>query len=112
MKIITRSGLLLSILILAISCKTQPLKQDDFVGYLFAYFEGTGPGDQQEQLRFAVSPDAVNWSALNNNDPIIPSFKISNTGGIRDPYICRVEEGKNYYIVATDMYTKKGWLGQ
>ena len=32
-------------------------------GYLFAYFEGKGAGDKQEQIRFAVSDDAVNWKA-------------------------------------------------
>ena len=32
-------------------------------GYLFAYFEGKGDGDQQEQVRFAVSDDAIHWKA-------------------------------------------------
>ena len=110
MKHIPKLGLFLSMLILTSSCKPQKPKRDNFWGYLFAYFEGTGPGDQQEQLRFAVSSDAVNWKALNNNKPIIPSSRISKTGGIRDPYICRGEKGRNYYIVATDMYTiKNGW---
>ncbi|MDO3694705.1 family 43 glycosylhydrolase [Wenyingzhuangia sp. chi5] len=78
-------------------------------GYLFAYFEGKGPDDQQEQLRFAVSNDAIHWNALNNNQPIIPSEKISNTGGIRDPHILR-GENNDFYMVATDMYTRKnGW---
>lgn len=26
---------------------------DKYEGYLFAYFEGSGKGDEQEQLRFA-----------------------------------------------------------
>lgn len=78
-------------------------------GYLFAYFEGSGAKDQQEQLRFAVSEDAVNWYALNDNRPIIASDSISESGGIRDPHILRGEDGC-YYIVATDMMVaKNGW---
>jgi arabinoxylan arabinofuranohydrolase len=64
-------------------------QKKDFKGYLFAYFEGKGPAEKQEQLRFAVSDDAVNWKALNNNEPIIPSKDIAATGGIRDPHILR-----------------------
>lgn len=81
-----------------------------FEGYLFAYFEGRGGELQREQLRFAVSPDAVNWRALNGNRPIIPSAEISGTGGIRDPYITRGEQEDAFYMVATDMFTyKDGW---
>ncbi len=79
-------------------------------GYLFAYFEGTGPKNLQEQLHFGLSTDAVNWHALNNNQPIIPSKDISSTGGIRDPHVLRGEDQKSFYMVATDMFTiKNGW---
>jgi hypothetical protein len=88
----------------------QQKRLPDFDGYLFAYFEGSGDKNIQEQLRFAVSSDAVNWFALNGNKPIIASEKISSTGGIRDPHILRGEEPNSYYITATDMYTfKDGW---
>ena len=80
-----------------------------FSGYLFAYFEGGGDKNLQEQLRFAVSEDARNWYALNGNRPIIASDTISESGGIRDPHILRGEDGC-YYIVATDMMVaKNGW---
>ncbi|WP_205945642.1 glycoside hydrolase family 43 protein [Pedobacter frigiditerrae] len=79
-------------------------------GYLFTYFEGSGPRDKDEQVRFGVSADAVNWSALNKNQPIISSELISGTGGIRDPHILRGEDEKSFYMVATDMSTaKNGW---
>ena len=88
----------------------QQKRLPDFDGYLFAYFEGSGEKNIQEQLRFAVSSDAINWFALNGNKPIIASEKISSTGGIRDPHILRGEEPNAYYITATDMYTfKDGW---
>ncbi|NGM67194.1 family 43 glycosylhydrolase [Sphingobacterium sp. SGR-19] len=85
-------------------------QESKFEGYLFAYFEGTGKGEQQEQLRFAVSADAVNWTALNGNRPILASAAISQTGGIRDPHIYRGEDEDSFYMVATDMFTKRnGW---
>jgi len=87
----------------------KDVRDKTFDGYLFAYFEGAGDKLKQEQLRFAVSSDAVNWTALNNNRPIIPSDEISQTGGIRDPYLMR-GENNDYYMVATDMFTfKDGW---
>ena len=68
-----------------------------------------GSGNQQEHLRFAISEDAKNWYALNDNQPVIASDSISTSGGIRDPHILRGEDGC-YYIVATDMNTvKNGW---
>lgn len=85
-------------------------EEPSYDGYLFAYFEGSGDTKKQEQLRFAVSSNAVDWNALNNNEPIIPSENISQTGGIRDPHILRGEDNKTFYMVATDMFTHKdGW---
>lgn len=82
----------------------------EFQGYLFTYFEGSGPRQSDEQIRFGASADAINWLALNNNQPIIASEKISGTGGIRDPHILRGEDEKSFYLVATDMNTgKNGW---
>ena len=84
--------------------------EPQYAGYLFAYFEGSGEAEKQEQLRFALSTDAVNWTALNGNRPIIASDTISKSGGIRDPHILRGEDGKSFYMVATDMFTVKyGW---
>lgn len=85
-------------------------EEQPYDGYLFAYFEGSGPREQQEQLRFGASADAIHWNALNNNEPVISSREISATGGIRDPHILRGEDGKTFYLVATDMHTTKdGW---
>ena len=80
--------------------------REKYAGYLFAYFEGGRGG---EALRFALSRDAVNWHALNMDEPIIPSADISESGGIRDPHIIRGGDGW-FYIVATDMFTEQyGW---
>ncbi|WP_295772157.1 glycoside hydrolase family 43 protein [uncultured Mucilaginibacter sp.] len=81
-----------------------------FNGYLFSYFEGAGPKQAQEQIRFGVSSDAIHWTALNNNEPILSSANISSTGGVRDPHILRGEDNKTFFMVATDMFTvKNGW---
>lgn len=108
---ITFSSLLLAALAwgtpLQVSAAKKAAPNNKFAGYLFAYFEGSG--NQQEHLRFAISEDAKNWYALNDNQPIIASDSISTSGGIRDPHILRGEDGC-YYIVATDMNTvKNGW---
>ena len=84
-------------------------KPTPYAGYLFAYFEGGGDSNLQEQLRFAISEDARNWYALNEGRPVVGSDSISESGGIRDPHILRGEDGC-YYIVATDMMTaRNGW---
>ena len=96
--------------VLAVVVSLQASAQE-MSGYLFAYFEGSGDTNLMEQLRFAVSEDAQNWYALNENRPIIASDSISESGGIRDPHILRGENGC-YYIVATDMHVfdpKQGW---
>ena len=87
----------------------QLFAQSDLSRYLFAYFEGSGEGRLQEHLRFAISRDAVNWRALNDNLPVVASDTIAKTQGIRDPHILRGENGE-YLIVATDMNTvRDGW---
>ncbi|QNR82867.1 glycoside hydrolase family 43 protein [Pedobacter riviphilus] len=93
------------------SFKIRIAKEDPpFDAYLFTYFEGTGPKELQEQLRYGISADAINWSALNNNQPIISSELISATGGIRDPHLLRGENINDFFLVATDMFTvKNGW---
>lgn len=94
---------------IAMRGETKQVTQNEFEGYLFAYFEGGGNIMKQEQLRFALSNDGINWRALNENRPIIASDTISESGGIRDPHILRGEDGK-FYLVATDMFTHKyGW---
>ena len=79
---------------------------EDFSAYLFAYF--TGNSGNQEAIRFAISDDAYNYKAINNNNPIVSSAAISSSGGVRDPHILR-GENNDYYMVATDMVSALGW---
>lgn len=43
----------------------QPNQDAPMRGYLFAYFTGNGPG--QEQIHFALSQDGFHYKALNDN---------------------------------------------
>ncbi|HEX8462323.1 MAG TPA: glycoside hydrolase family 43 protein, partial [Segetibacter sp.] len=78
-----------------------------YSAYLFAYF--TGNNKSEEAIRFALSNDGYNFRALNNDNAIISSQKISSTGGVRDPHILRGADGKTFYMVATDMVSALGW---
>lgn len=91
-------------------CATQKAASSErqYAGYLFAYFVGNGPG--QEQIHFAISEDGLNFKALNNNRPIIRSEDISTSGGVRDPHILRGADGKTFYMVVTDLHVPTmGW---
>jgi len=90
---------------LAQSYKSGPAEKD-FVAYLFTYFKGNAV--QDEAVCYAISTDGYNFKALNNNNPVMSSDKISSTGAVRDPHILRGEEGK-FYMVLTDMASSKGW---
>ncbi len=80
---------------------------EQMTGYLFVYFTGNDPRD--ETVHYALSRDGLNYKALNDNAPIIDSKLISETGGVRDPHILRSENGKEFYMVVTDMTSNKGW---
>lgn len=93
-------------------CSSQPLygsgpAEKDFVAYLFAYFKGNNVED--EAVCYAISKDAQNFYALNQNNPVIASEDISSTGGVRDPHILRGQNGRTFYMVLTDMTSSKGW---
>jgi arabinoxylan arabinofuranohydrolase len=82
-------------------------RKDPGEAYLFVYF--TGNSKSEEQIRFALSKDGYHFQALNGNQPVISSSSISSTGGVRDPHILRGEDGKTFYMVATDMVSANGW---
>ncbi len=109
--------LVVATLLLACSCSSSRKSvsnnqtEPQYSAYLFVYFEGAeGTRKNQEQIRFATSPDAVRWKALNHNQPILNSDDITLSGGIRDPHILRSEDGNTFYMVVTDMSTAtNGW---
>lgn len=103
--------LMLPSVIFAQSGATKKLQssapKEKYQGYLFTYF--TSNKKSEEAIRFAISMDGYHYRALNNNEPIVSSEKISSTGGVRDPHILRGADGKTFYMVATDMISAHGW---
>lgn len=82
--------------------KSDHAKLHNTSAYLFTYFTGNGKGE--EAIHFALSADGLVYKALNKDQPVISSLAHSSTGGLRDPHILRAEDGKTFYMVATDMH--------
>ena len=90
--------------------KTVAQSQEDpneMVAYLFTYFNSNAPED--EQICYALSDDGYNYTPLNHGFPVITSDTIALTQCVRDPHILRCEDGKTFYMVATDMRSSLGW---
>lgn len=81
-------------------------KTNKYTSYLFTYFTGNAP--QEEQIRYALSDDGWTWNPLNNGNPIISSDSIALKKAVRDPHILRGEDGY-FYQVVTDMASSQGW---
>ncbi|MBO7156507.1 MAG: glycoside hydrolase family 43 protein [Clostridia bacterium] len=88
-----------------------PVDNDEYA-YLFVYFKGNedlkedGTRNVEEAIFYAVSLDGYSYKALNNDKPVLISN--SGTGGTRDPFIFKTEEG-DYVMLATDMHARYGW---
>ncbi len=72
--------------------------------YLFVYFVGNEP--EQERIHFAISRDGYNFTALNDNRPVIRQTLGKKC--VRDPYIFKGQD-EYYYIIGTDMKCIEGW---
>jgi hypothetical protein len=69
-------------------------------GFLFVTFKGE-QNPMTEQIYFAVSKDGRQWEALNGAEPVLVS-KLGEKG-VRDPYLIRSEDGKKFWMIATDL---------
>ena len=92
---------------LSACCLCLSLMADDYVAYLFTYFNSNAPED--EQICYAISEDGYNYTPLNHGKPVIASDTIAFTGCVRDPHILRGEDGNTFYMVVTDMKSSLGW---
>lgn len=83
------------------------MNRNDFYGYLFVHF--IGEEKEGEQIYFSISRDGLHWDDLNNGNLILKSSV--GEMGVRDPFMIRSEDGKKYYIIATDLCIAngKGW---
>ncbi|HEU5470812.1 MAG TPA: glycoside hydrolase family 43 protein [Actinophytocola sp.] len=72
-----------------------------FAGYVMAYFtESPQRTANNYGLHLAVSTDSLNWTPLNQNNPV--TTPTQGTLGLRDPYILRKQTG-GFVILATDL---------
>jgi hypothetical protein len=73
-----------------------------YTGYVMAYF--TESPDMQAAnygLHLAVSRDGLNWTPLNQNDPV--ATPTAGTQGLRDPFVFRRQDG-TFVVIATDLF--------
>ena len=68
--------------------------------FLFVTFKGEN-SPLTEQIYFAVSKNGTDWEALKQGRPILTSQL--GEKGVRDPYLLKSNDGKHYYILATDL---------
>lgn len=73
-------------------------------GYLFVTF--TGESEDGEQVYLALSRDGFYWRDLNGGKPVLRSG--IGEKGVRDPFILRSQDGRRYYIIATDLRIASG----
>jgi hypothetical protein len=90
--------LLLTSLIILVTAVTGAAAMPD--GFLFVTFKGEQT-PMHEQIYFALSKDGRNWHALNGAEPVLVS-KLGEKG-VRDPYLLRSNDGKKFYLLATDL---------
>lgn len=79
--------------------------EEDYDSYLFTYF----PSNSDENLYYAISTDGFNYTPLNGGKMVMSSDTVARKKGIRDPHILRGNDGKTFYMVATDMKSAEGW---
>lgn len=69
--------------------------------FVMAYFKESPSGSGSNYgLHLAVSPDSLNWTPLNQNNPV--TAPTQGTLGLRDPFILRKQDG-TFEVLATDL---------
>lgn len=80
-------------------------EDEGYSSYLFVYF----PSNSNEHLYYALGTDGYNFRPLNDGKRVMSSDTVALKKGIRDPHILRGQDGKTFYMVATDMKSAEGW---
>lgn len=86
----------INLLLLAVFVTLTAFAKND--AYLMIYFS-----DSDHCLHMAVSMDGYEFTALNDNYPVIAGDTVAEQRGLRDPYILRGPDG-TYYVAATDLH--------
>jgi hypothetical protein len=99
--ILTLSAALSASIVLTIAAGSSGQAAPAYSGYAMAYFTESNAGlGNNYGLHLAVSSDGLNWSPLNQNNPVVTPSQ--GTGGLRDPFILRKQDG-TFEILATDL---------
>jgi hypothetical protein len=85
-------------LTLGVEAKSKTPKEKDLTAYLMVYHK-----DADHGLHMAYSEDGYQWTALNDDKPIISGDTIAMQHGIRDPHILRGPDGA-FYMSMTDLH--------
>jgi hypothetical protein len=95
-----------------LTVKKAPAPVTDADHYLFTHFTGAEGTAASEQVYFATSKDGLNFSDLNNLDPVLTSD--IGEKGVRDMCMIRSAEGDRFFLIATDLsiYYRGGWNTQ
>lgn len=77
-----------------------------YEGYVFAYFTNNTLEGEKIYLAASNGNNALDWTELNNGQPIITSTK--GTNGLRDPFLMRSQGGDRFWLIATDLSIGSG----
>jgi hypothetical protein len=92
-------------LLLALACSltaaVRPAGAATGPAYVMGYFTESPNGLGSDYgLHLAVSTDGLQWTPLNQNKPVVTPTE--GTGGLRDPFILRKQDG-TFLVMATDL---------
>ena len=84
--------------------ETAYTKEDEGkYGYLYAHMHTT-----EEKTCFALSTNGNYWRDLFDSKEVFPAAKFTSTGGMRDAFVYRTQNGK-FMLAGTDMTSRLGW---
>ncbi|MGI4744333.1 MAG: glycoside hydrolase family 43 protein [Janthinobacterium lividum] len=95
-RLLAAGALLLTSLV---SQAQKPLKKNEAL--LFAYFKGNG----EDGLHLATSPDGLQWTALNQDKPLLAPT-VSKDKLMRDPCIIRGQDGQFHMVWTTSWHDR------
>jgi hypothetical protein len=91
---------------ITVTAAPEGLDTDYTAGYLWTHFAAEGG---YEKIFFGHSEDGLQWSKLNDNEPILAN--LGGDLGVRDPHLVRSAEGDKYWIIGTDLHAEGGGPG-
>lgn len=74
--------------------------------YVFAYFTGNSISGEKIYLAASKGNNALQWEQLNGGRPVLTSTL--GTKGLRDPFLLRSNDGKKFFLIATDLSIGSG----